>query len=221
MQDVIETLKTAAITKRIRKHTILYYQGEIPRSAYIVRSGLIKVYSITTTGEERVVALHAAGDLLPIPWLFGETSNTLFYYETVADCELLSISRDTLLDTLQRQPALKDKIFKYLINKYTGLMLRVTALEQSRAAEKIGFTLYYLLFHYGKETAPGKYTIEMKLTQPMIANLVGLARETTAINLNSLKRRGIVNYQNYTYTVDKSKLERFLGEDSFKDLVES
>lgn len=203
----------------LRSEPFFFYQGEIPRNAFILVSGLIKVYSINPAGEERTVALHGAGDLFPLPWIFGESSNTLFYYEALSDCELMTVDKKLLLEEMDKQPELLRPVFRHVVNNYTGLLLRVTALEQSRAAEKIGFTLYYLLFHYGKERRGGMYDIDLNLTQPMIASLVGLTRETTAINLNMLKRKGIITYTSRRYSIHKEKLERFLGEDSFKDLV--
>ncbi len=57
------------------------------------------------------------------------------------------------------------------------------------------------------------------MTQSMIASLVGLTRESTAVNLKLLKKKGIVTYSNFTYTVNKHNLERFVGEDSFKNVT--
>ncbi len=53
----------------------------------------------------------------------------------------------------------------------------------------------------------------------MIASLVGLTRESTAVNLKLLKKKGIVTYSNFTYTVNKENIERFVGEDSFKNAL--
>ncbi|MNU08687.1 hypothetical protein D3C72_2548440 [compost metagenome] len=52
----------------------------------------------------------------------------------------------------------------------------------------------------------------------MIASLVGLTRESTAVNLAKLKERDVVTYSNFIYVVNKQNLERFIGEDSFKDV---
>lgn len=218
MQDFIEAAKDFSSKRFIKKRTILYYQGEIPRSANIVQSGLIKVYSINSSGEEQIVSFHAPGDIFPLPWVFGESSSTLFYYEALSDCEVLTLPRQKVTELIANDSKLLRTAFDYFVNKHTGLLIRVTALEQTRALEKILFTLYYLLHHYGKEKEPGVFTIELKLTQPVIAGMVGLTRETTAKNLNQLKRRGIVSYKEYFYSVDKAALERFIGEDSFKNI---
>lgn len=218
MQHFINAVRPFSSKRFVKKRTILYYQGEIPREANIVRDGLMKVYSINTSGEEQIVSFHAPGDMFPLPWVFGESSNTLFYYEALTDCELLTLPRAKIQDRIASDADVLRDVFDYFVNKHTGLLMRVTALEQTRALEKILFTMYYLLYHYGKEQKPGLFKIELKLTQPVIAGMVGLTRETTAKNLNQLKRRGIITYKGYYYTVDKPALEKYLGEDSFKNI---
>ncbi len=221
MQYIIEAIQPQASKRFVKKKTILLYQGEIPRHALILRKGFIKVYSINSSGEEQIVVLHTPGDMLPLPWIFGESSSTHFYYEAVTDCEFLYLPKDVLLTLMNSDQKIMKIVLEHFVNQYTGLLLRVIALEQSRAIEKILFTLYFLMFRYGKEVKPGIFLINLKLTQPMIAGLVGLTRETTAKNLSQLRRKGIISYGQYKYTVDKAKLERYLGEDSFKDLVPS
>ena len=109
-------------------------------------------------------------------------------------------------------------MLQYSATLYTSLLLRITGLEQSRAIEKIGFTLYYLMFTRGKETKPGVFKIDVRLSHALFGSLVGLTRESTAKNMKVLRDRGIIDYASFTYTVNKAKLEGFLGEDGFRDL---
>jgi CRP-like cAMP-binding protein len=218
MDELLQTIQPHATTRFIKKGSVLLYQSEIPRSAFIVRKGLIRAYTITSSGEERIVSLHAKGDIFPLSWIYGETPNTLFYYEAASDTEVACIPKANLVDAVMTKPALLATVLKFTINEYTALLLRVTALEQSSAAEKIALTLYYLIIRHGVERKPGLFTIDIKMTQSMIASLVGLTRESTAINLKLLQKKEIITYTHFTYTVNKSNLERFVGEDSFKDL---
>ena len=219
MDNLLHSIQSHTLTRFVKKGSILLYQGEIPRTAFIVRRGLVRVYTITTSGEERTIALHGKGDIFPLPWIFGEVTNTLFYYEALADSEMVTAPKQHILDAVAADPKLTTAVLKFSINEYTALLLRITALEQSRAAEKIGLTLYYLIFRHSIEKTPGMFTIDIKMTQSMIASLVGLTRESTAVNLKLLKKKGILQYSKFTYVIDKSKLERFVGEDTFKDLT--
>ena len=217
MNRLLQTITPHATKRAFKKGSILLYQGEAPRMAYIIKSGHVKVYTINNAGEEQIVTFHSANDIFPSPWIFGKTATTQYYYETFSDCEVLTIPRDILLEKIyasQHAPALID----YLATNYIGMLMRVTALEQSRAREKIMFTLYQLLFRYGTESKPGIFTIDLPLTHSVIASLVGLTRETTTAELNNLKRQKIVSYVKRTYKVNKTNLERALGEDNFQDV---
>lgn len=218
MDELLTAVKPHATTRFIKKGATLLYQSEIPRFAYIIRKGIIRAFTITSTGEERITSLHAKNDIFPLSWIYGTTPNTLYYYEALTDCEVLCVPKSALLAMVAAKPALLEKVLKFAVNEYTALLLRVTALEQSTAAEKIALTLYYLLIRYGVQQKPGQYRIDIKMTQAMIASLVGLTRESTAVNLKLLKKKGVLTYSSFTYTVNKPALERFVGEDGFKDL---
>jgi CRP/FNR family cyclic AMP-dependent transcriptional regulator len=219
MEALIQQLRPKSTMRVVKKGGNIFFQGEIPRKAMIVRDGIIRAYTITSGGEERVVALYGRGDIFPLTWVLGETSNTLFYYDAVSEARIMNVDREELLGAVTESPESMSTMLSFVGNQYTSLLLRITGLEQSRAVEKIGFTLYYLLFRYGIEKKPGFYTINMKLSQLMIANLVGLTRESSTKNLKALKEKGVITYSGSMYTVNKQKLEQFLGEDSFRDLT--
>jgi CRP-like cAMP-binding protein len=220
MKELQAVVKQHGSTRFVRKGAILLYQSEVPRRAFMVKKGLIRAYAITNSGEERTIALHDEGDIIPLSWVFGETSTTLFYYDALVDSEVIAIPKEELVQAIKKSPETMSEVLTIAMNEYTSLLLRITALEQSSAAEKIALTLYYLLFRHGKEMKPGVYAINIKMTQSMIASLVGLKRESTAVNLKLLRKKGIVEYSNFSYTVHKSNLERFVGEDSFKNVLE-
>lgn len=220
MTELEKIIQQYGSPRFVRKGSILLYQSEVPRRALVVKKGIVRAYAITNSGEERTISLHDTGDIIPLSWVFGETSTTLFYYDALTDCEISAVPKDQLVGAVSRNPRIMSEILSVTMNEYTSLLLRITALEQSSAAEKIALTLYYLLFRHGKEIKPGVYNVHIKMTQSMIASLVGLTRESTAVNLKLLKKKGIVEYSNFNYTVYKANLERFVGEDSFKNALE-
>jgi CRP-like cAMP-binding protein len=63
------------------------------------------------------------------------------------------------------------------------------------------------------------YELNLRLSQAMIASLIGQTRESTTRNLKQLKQSGVVTYTSGVYVVDRPRLEKFIGEDSFRDLL--
>ena len=209
-----------ACTKRsVPKGSVVLYQGEVPREALIIKKGLIKAYSITQQGEERVATFHMDGELLPTDWIFNRSVSTMHYYETLVDTELYATTKQQLTDYINYDERVRQELMDYYIGSYTAALMRITALEQTKAADKILHTLYYLARRYGKEVVPGLVVIKMRITHQLIASLVGLTRETTAVELSKLKKKGIVTYKGAKYLVEIDKLSRHLGEENFKDLV--
>lgn len=220
MNELQTTISQLGSIRIVKKGNILLYQSEVPRHALVIKKGLVRAYAITGGGEERTIALHDDGDVIPLSWVFGEASSSLFYYDALTDSEIITVPKSSLVEAMNQNPKIMSDVLKLTMNEYTSLLLHITALEQSSAAEKIALTLYYLLFRHGEEVAPDTYTIHIKMTQSMIASLVGLTRESTAVNLKLLKKKKIVSYKNFTYTVNKSQLEKFVGEDSFRNALE-
>ena len=137
MEDIAKLLPTKSTKRVVKKRSILIYQGEIPRQAYIVLSGVFKVYRLGTFGEEQIVGFRTKGDLFPETWIFGKTSGALYYYEALEDAEVLTVEKPVLLELFATHPDIHQHVFDYIVNSYTGLLMQITALEQSRAAEKL------------------------------------------------------------------------------------
>ena len=218
MEDIAKLLPTQSTRRSVKKRSILIYQGEIPRQAYIVLSGVFKAYRLGNFGEEQIVGFRTKGDLFPETWIFNKTSSALYYYEALEDAEVLTVEKPVFLDLLETHPEMKQEAFNYLVTSYTGLLMQITALEQSRAAEKLLLMMYYLMFRYGKETTAGVYRVDLKLTHTTLGSLMGLTRETTTMELGKLKRKKIVTYDSKGYIIYRHELERRLGDESFSSL---
>lgn len=218
MEHIADIIPTRSTKRSVKKRSVLIYQGEVPRQAYIVLSGVIKVYRLGTFGEEQIVGFRTKGDLFPESWLFGKTSCSLFYYEALEDSEVLTVEKPVLLDLIETRPELKQHVFDDLMTNYTSLLLQTTALEQSRAAEKLLLMMYYLMLRYGRELNGGMYHVSLRLTHSTLGSLMGLTRETTTMELGRLKRKKIVSYNSSGFTINKFELEKRLGDESFSSI---
>src|SRR4051812_29955858 len=120
MRDIISHIKPHATRRVFKKHAILLYQGEAPRMAYVVLSGVVKVYSINTAGEEQIVTFETRDDILPTPWIFNKSSTTLYYYEALTDCEVLALPREELQQLIAGSDGLRSTLLDYFATNYTG-----------------------------------------------------------------------------------------------------
>lgn len=218
-EKVFEPFLKSLMTKKFRQGNILIYQGEVPKSVYIIKSGIIKLYNITAQGDERIAAFKLPGDMIPTLWSFEKLPSAFYYYEAQTDGEMYVIPRESFEKFINENPSAMSIVAYHYLSSYAGSLMRITALEQPKASDKVLYTLYYLVQCYGEETRPGIVRINIQLTQQMVADLIGLTRETTAAELVKLKKRGVLRYKGREYTIDRNKLIQIIGEDNFKDLA--
>lgn len=209
----LTVLEPLGVTRRYpKKHTIVF-QGERPQSVLIIKSGIVKAYGITADGDQRTVTILGAGDVFPTSWAFGKTDTSIYYYETLSDCLILSVSKDDFMEVLENSPELKEQMFQTFVFHYIASTMHVYALEHSHAEDKLIYILQYLTTRFGEPEPDGTMRIVLRLSHQDIAEMVGITRETAAVELHKMRRKGYINYQRFTYYVDVAKLQELKGDE--------
>jgi CRP-like cAMP-binding protein len=199
--------------KTFEKGQIILCEGEAPKSAYIVKTGIVKMYNLTAQGEEKPISLAMAYDPVPPEWLFGKFKYVIYYYEAFTACELHVVPAEEYRQFITSNPEALEQAFKYMADRYIGSLMRINALEYSKASEKIIHMLHYLCFRYGRDVKPHLVKILVPLTHQDLANFLGLTRETTGIELKKLEKQGIISYSKQSYIVRTNKLNELLDEE--------
>jgi CRP-like cAMP-binding protein len=207
--------------QRFQKGEIILVQEEIPRCAYIIKSGVIKTYNLTSQGEEKPISFDIENEIIPLSWVFGRARFAQYFYEAFTDCELYCFPREKYIEFLRQNPDYLFSSFEYFISRYLNYQMRVNALEQSKASEKVLSTIHYLALRFGRDIKPHRVEIQLPLTQQDLANFMGLTRETTSMELKKLQNKGVINYSNQRYVVNTEALDSFLDEDYEFGIVEN
>lgn len=217
MLDHLKPLVKKAVKRAYSPGSTVLYQGEVPRSACILLKGTVRVYSISSQGDEQIVNYHVASEIFPASWIFKKSAGTEFFYEAVDNSEIAFVPRDELIEFIQKDKQGCAALLDYFTTNYTASLIRISALEQPKARDKLLYTLYYLCQRYGKPSSRS-VRIGLSLTHQNLASLVGLTRETTATEMNKLKKQDIISYDNQQYTVKLDKLLELIGEESFRGI---
>lgn len=211
----LRPLIAASLSRRFTVGATILYQGETPQHACIIVKGVVRVFSISDQGDEQVVTYHVAGEFFPSAWIFGKAASTLFFYEAVTDAEIAYVPRQELIAFMLAEPPRLHALLDYFTTNYAASMIRVNALEQPKARDKLLYTMFYLCERYATGRQ-GRVKIPLLLTHQNLASLVGLTRETTAMEMNKLKKERVLTYKQQHYTVNIDKLLQLMNEDSFR-----
>ncbi|MGZ6004533.1 MAG: Crp/Fnr family transcriptional regulator [Candidatus Saccharimonadales bacterium] len=209
--------------RKFKKGEIIIFQGEAPRSAYVVKSGTVKAYNLSVSGDEKPVAFYPCDNVFPATWVYGKASSAVYYYEAFTpEVEVYVIDRDAFVNFIKKSPELLYQELERLLSDQLGGSLRLNALQHSRASDKLVYTLHYLAMTHGKQTDNGSIEITLDLTHQDFANLTGLTRETAATELNRLKKQGVIDYgKHMPYKLNMKRLMQLQNDQFIADMEPS
>ena len=195
-----------------KKGETILLKGDEPKHLYIIESGLVKTYTITAKGDERMVSIDRRGEDFPVGYAFHLIDKSQYFYEAFTRCTIRLVPREQYLAHLHSNV---ESMYKRQVNM-TMLLLstlsRVHALEQSNASDKIAYTLLYLADQLGVILRPYTTRLKISVTQQEIADSLGLTRETASIELRKLEMMKLIAHSRKNYVLHIERLKKYLDE---------
>ncbi len=196
-----------------KKGEVILFQGETPNNASVVKKGIVKVYNLNIQGDEQLVSFQTYLDIFPQAWIMRKAPTALYYYQALTNCELYRLPREAYINFIKNDNKLLMQELDRLSGQDVSKTLRLNALLYSRASDKVLNTLHYLVQSHGIPLKHNLVRINLVLTHQDLANLTGLRRETVAVEMNRLKKSGVVYYRRRAlYHVDMAMLKEQMSD---------
>ncbi len=194
-------------THRYDKGEIILLQDEVPDNIRIIKSGVVKTYDIDSNGEEKTVSFDNVREIFPLGWAFKQIERTQYFYQAFTDCEVIVIPRDEFVRYLRLNPRMGSEMYADMASRFINMQSRILSLQQSKAPDKILYTLKFLCGRFGVEVKEDVALVKIALTQQELSDFIGLTRETTSLELKKLEKAGVLKYKDRNYLVNLAKLE--------------
>lgn len=188
------------------RREVLLQQDDVPEAVFVIKRGIVKSYNLTAQGEEKPITFILKDEVFPIGWVLARQEKSQYYYEALSDVEVYVVPHDEYIRFLKTEPACLFELHRALADRNIEYQMRINALEQSRASDKVLYTLQFMAHRFGKDVSQNIVRVELPFTQQDLANFMGLARETTAIELKKLERDGTITYGHHMFTIHISRL---------------
>jgi len=183
--------------------------GGTPQGVFYVLSGLVKAYDITKYGEENLLIIRKAGEVLGLTWaITGEDRQII--YATLAPTTLLQISRKQFVDFVRANPEAALPLVDMLVDMYRLHSERILNLEYRTVRERLISFLLSMSRRFGKDVEGGTL-ISVPLRHQDIASSISATRETTGRELSALERQGLLEGKQSSITLKNiEKLRSYL-----------
>lgn len=174
-RDAFETVCHAASKLVRKKGEYLFRQGDAADAVYVVKEGIIKLSHTTENGEEVIMQIVSAGELLGETALFRGQGAQPVSAVAMEESRVCCIDRSAFESVVKANPDLAWQLIENLGSRLYDSYEHITSSNTQSAREKVLGLFIKLAQEHGEACAEGRI-IRLKLTQQEIASLVGASR---------------------------------------------
>jgi len=186
-----------------KKGEIVLHPYDVPPGVFYLKSGYLRLYSVSEGGQELSLIIFKPGDFFPVIWLINNNKSE-YYIDSLTKSSLLLVSKKDFLPFIKNDKDMLFELASRALIRIGGLMERMNYLVYGNVSQKLASMILILAERFGENGK--KITIPIPMTHQDLANLLGIARETVSTEIKKFEREGLVEIKNKYITVKKKNL---------------
>lgn len=174
----------------LRRKQPIFYQGDMPRSVYVVKEGRVCITTYSQSGIEQQLYIAEQGAL------FGEHSSLLEIPHTtsavsIVDSSVYAIPLPVFQAKLEQFPELSKCVLQIISRKNSLLIKRLLSQSSNDSLQRIAQALLDISKEYGIQSPEG-IEISIRFSHQDVANLLHTSRVTVTKAFQFLAQQGII-----------------------------
>jgi CRP-like cAMP-binding protein len=193
-------------SKKFPKGHIILKPGDIFENVYFIKSGFVRAYTVTPKGDSTINLFKPLLYFSLIHFISEHRNDYFFQALTPVEVYVVPFAEYRKFTEADNNisPAIMDLFFGSLMN----LFVNQGNIVNGSSENKVASILLQLTHDYG-ELKNGKLVVNFPATHRIIANLIGLTRETTSVQMSRLQKKGIISTKRTQFIVlDLEKLKK-------------
>lgn len=200
------SLGERALERRYKRGQIIFHEGDLGDTLYVVAEGTVKVFVTSEDGDEMVLATlrppDTLGELAVIDG--GRRSASA---ETLEPSTLLALTRPTLLELLDGSRAITDALLRSIGKMVRRLTEQASDLVFLDLHGRVAKLLLGFADGRGRAEDDG-IVLDLAMTQTDLAAMVGGSRQSVNQILRRFEKRGYVELRGRTIVIKEPGLLR-------------
>jgi len=192
--------------RQFKKNHILMFENDESDEIYLLRSGMVKIYRMYE-GKEVVLSITMPGDII------GEVESLSNNYHRISSIEALEnvsvwqISGQDFMHIVDKYPIVLRNAYKILVERTRMLNRMIRYLTFYDVRGKVANLIMDLYYNFGT-TKENVYKIDLKINQSLLANMIGITRESISKTLGDFQAEGLIDIRDkHLYLLDMKLLE--------------
>ncbi len=177
----------------LQRHAHLFREGDEFKAVYAVRSGTLKAYRVTDSGNEQITGFYLPGEILGLDGIAdGVHHSSAYALETAAICE---IPFEALEELGRELPQLQRNFLRVMSREISEDQQLITLLGKNSATERIVALLLSLSSRNARRQLSAT-RFRLPMSRSDIGNYLGLTVETVSRTLTRLQRDQLLRIDN-------------------------
>ena len=205
-EDDLKKIRAIALLKHVSKRGLIFADGQEAKGFYVILSGKVKLYKVSSEGKEQILHVVSAPDAFAEAALFLE-GNYPASAEAMTDCQLFFFPKRGFIELIEKNPQLSINMIVSLsqfLRRFASLIEELSLKEISSRLAKYLIDLSLRCEREGKRAG----LVELDLSKTQLASKLGTISETLSRTLSKMKAKGIIDVQkNKIHILDRRALE--------------
>jgi len=186
--DIQELIQRGFAVKEYPKDKIIYEPGMLPRYVYFIKTGEVRMVTVSEHGKEFIQGIFKAGQYFGEPALIV---NRRYLAYTIASkqSEIILVNKTDFFNLIENTPGFSTSLIQKLSNRlfYKSMMLEELANE--KAEHRLLTIINYLM----NDVEVGD---SLNVTRQELADMTGLRVETVIREIKSLREKEFIKTDN-------------------------
>lgn len=203
----LDTFFSQFTKQSYKKGQLLIRAGESPSGIFYLTKGMVKMYAISTKGDEVVVNIFKEHTFFPMSWAINGEENK-YFFEAMIPSEAYKTPKDKTIDFIKSNPDILFDLLSRVYKGTNGLLERMVYLMSGNAYTKLVIELLLYARRFGKKNGN---EVSFATHEKDLATHAGITRETVSREMKLLKDKKLLSFQNNLVTIyNTQKLEEEL-----------
>ncbi|HSV95290.1 MAG TPA: Crp/Fnr family transcriptional regulator [Spirochaetia bacterium] len=196
-------------TQKFSKGKIIIKPGDKFENIYFIKNGFVRAYTKTTKGENTINLFRPLFYWSIIHFISKHRND--FIFEAITPVEINVVPYSEFKKIFENDKKLNLSIMELFFSSLMNYFINQGNIVSGCSENKIASVLLQLSQEYGNNKN-GKLTVNFPATHRIIANLVGLTRETTSVQMSKFQKKGVISTKRTQFIInDLEKLKKLAG----------
>jgi CRP-like cAMP-binding protein len=181
----------------------VFAQGDPAPTVMYVEEGAVRMSVLSPNGKEAIVAMLHPGHFFGEACLAGQ-STRMATAMTIRRSTLRAIPRDEMIRHLHLKPAFLDRFIAHMVKR--NIRIEQDLIDQLFNSSEKRLARALLLLGRSGEDVDAQGCVIPKITQELLAEMVGTTRARINLFMNKFRRLGFVEYKSSSMKINSSLL---------------